>query len=285
MENNENLEVQHEQPKVDQEQPKIDQEAPETVSTPRAPEKEKKPIYKKWWFWVIIGVIVIALIGSSSNYSSTDNQGASNSSDTPSSVTGNNTTCSHVYNAATCTEPQTCSKCGATKGSALGHTTSTSTCTRCGISFSKWEKRYYNDEFNNPTNNAFIAPVDYFSGTFSNSATTNSRLSAYIRVNSDDCEIMLWEYGSSLVKAYSTTDYDITILLPNGTKKYFTGTMYKNGFAICFDDYNGIISLLKSTNGTLKIYLKEDSDYGVNSTYLFEVDTSGFKDLYNQTFK
>ena len=210
----------------------------------------------------------------SSNNNSTDN-----ANNTP-----NSTACSHSYSPATCTEPQECSKCGETKGNALGHTTSTGTCTRCGVSFSKWEKRYYVDEFNTPTSNAFIAPVDTLSGTFSNSATTNSRLSAYIRVDDDDCQIMLWEYGSSLVKAYSTTDYDITILLPNGTKKYFTGTMYKNGQVIYFDDYSGIVSLLKNTNGVLKIYLKEDSDYGVNSTYLFEVDTSGFKDLYNKTF-
>ena len=222
----------------------------------------------------------------------------------------NNTSCSHIYSTATCTEPQECSKCGATKGSALGHTyisatctepqkcsrcgstngsalghtTSTGTCTRCGVSFSKWEKRYYVDEFNNPTSNAFIAPTDTISGTFSNSATTNSRLNAYVRVNSDDCEIMLWEYGSSLVKASSTTDYDITILLPNGTKKYFTGTMYKNGTVICFDNYSEIIALLKNTDGILKFYIKEDSKYGVNSTYLFEVNTSGFKTLYNQTF-
>jgi hypothetical protein len=190
----------------------------------------------------------------------------------------------HTYSSATCTEPQTCSKCGATNGSALGHTTSTGTCTRCGVSFSKWEKRYYVDEFNNPTSNAFIAPTDTISGTFSNSATTNSRLNAYVRVNSEDCEIMLWEYGSILVKAYSTTDYDITILLPNGTKKYFTGTMYKNGIAICFHNYSEIIALLKNTDGILKFYIKEDSKYGVNSTYLFEVNTSGFKNLYNQTF-
>lgn len=192
--------------------------------------------------------------------------------------------CNHTWNNATCTEPQTCGKCGATNGSALGHTTSIGTCTRCGVSFSKWEKRYYVDEFNNPTSDAFIAPTDTISGTFSNSATTNSKLNAYVRVNSDDCEIMLWEYGSSLVKAYSTTDYDITILLPNGTKKYFTGTMYKNGTVICFDNYSEIISILKNTDGILKIYIKEDSDYGVNSTYLFEVNTSGFKKLFDQTF-
>ena len=286
MDNNENLEVQQEQPKVEQEQPKVEQETPKTVITPKAPEKAKKPIYKKWWFWVIIGVIVIALIGGGSgDNSGTDNQSGSNSSDNSSSVTGNNTPCSHVYSAATCTEPQTCSKCGETKGSALGHTTSTGTCTRCKVSFSKWEKRYYTDEFNNPTSNAFIAPKEMLSGTFSNGATTNSKLEAYVRVNSDDCEIMLWEYGSSMVKAYSTTYYDITILLPSGTKKYFTGTMYKNGTVICFDNYSEIITLLKNTDGILKFYIKEDSKYGVNSSYLFEVNTSGFKDLYNQTFK
>ena len=26
----------------------------------------KKPIYKRWWFWVIIGVVIVAIIGSSS---------------------------------------------------------------------------------------------------------------------------------------------------------------------------------------------------------------------------
>lgn len=30
-------------------------------------EKEKKPIYKKWWFWVIVVVVVLAIAGSSGN--------------------------------------------------------------------------------------------------------------------------------------------------------------------------------------------------------------------------
>ena len=226
-------------------------------------------------------LLSLSLVACNSNdVSSTGNTGnTSNTGNSQGSIT-----CSHTYSPATCTEPQECTKCGATKGSALGHTTSTGTCTRCGVSFSNWEKRYYTDEFNNPTSNAFIAPKNILSGTFSNSATTNSKLNAYIRVNDDDCDIMLWEYGYSLVKAYSTTDYDITILLPNNTKNYFTGTMYKNGQVIHFDNYNGIVNLLKNTDGILKIYLKENSDYGVNSTYLFEVNTSGFKDLYNKTF-
>lgn len=30
-------------------------------------EKEKKPIYKKWWFWAIIVVVLIGIVGASSN--------------------------------------------------------------------------------------------------------------------------------------------------------------------------------------------------------------------------
>lgn len=35
-------------------------------------EKEKKPIYKRWWFWVIVIIVVIGVGGSSSN-KNTDN--------------------------------------------------------------------------------------------------------------------------------------------------------------------------------------------------------------------
>ncbi|MBR6252866.1 MAG: S-layer homology domain-containing protein [Clostridia bacterium] len=38
----------------------------------------------------------------------------------------------HTYKAATCTTPKTCTKCGATLGSALGHNYSGGKCTRCG---------------------------------------------------------------------------------------------------------------------------------------------------------
>ena len=48
------------------------------------------------------------------------------------------TTCSHSYKDATCTAPKTCTKCGATSGSALGHSykdatcTAPKTCSKCG---------------------------------------------------------------------------------------------------------------------------------------------------------
>ena len=39
---------------------------------------------------------------------------------------------SHTWKNATCTTPKTCSKCNETSGSALGHTTSGTKCSRCG---------------------------------------------------------------------------------------------------------------------------------------------------------
>ena len=38
----------------------------------------------------------------------------------------------HSWKAATCTEPQKCTRCGKTSGSALGHTTDSAKCSRCG---------------------------------------------------------------------------------------------------------------------------------------------------------
>ncbi len=58
--------------------------------------------------------IIICLCFTACSSNSTDN--------TPSK-------CTHIYSSATCTLPQKCSKCGTTKGSALGHNYSSATCT------------------------------------------------------------------------------------------------------------------------------------------------------------
>ena len=53
-------------------------------------------------------------------------------------------------------------------------------------------------------------------------------LNALILIDAKRIAIKLWEYGSQEVNAYSTTNYDITILDDNGNKHYTNGTMYKN---------------------------------------------------------
>lgn len=223
----------------------------------------------------MIPAIIGSPIGPSTNNDS-DNQ-------------NNSTVCSHSYylksTEATCLSggyaTYQCSLCDATKSeyeSSLGHTTSEGTCSRCGESFGTWEKAFYVDEFNNPTNQAYLRTSDVLYGTFSNSATTDSTLYAKILIDAEDVAIKLWEYGSNEVNAYTSTDYEITILDDSGTKHYTSGTMYKNGERIYLSDWT-LVNLLQN-NTQLKIYIRENSKYGVNSTYLFSVKNGNFNSVY-----
>ena len=190
------------------------------------------------------------------------------------------TSCNHKWKAATCTTAKTCSLCQETSGKALGHTTDTGKCSRCGENFSSWELGEFTDEFNQPTGKKYIGSECV--GTFSNSATTNSKLTAYIQIDSTQIGIMLWEYGSMLVKGiYSSgEDFNITILDENGTKYYYSTTLYKNSSRIYFNssDRTEIINLIRN-NDSLQIYIKSAK---FTSSYLFTLDTTGFASFYSQ---
>ena len=193
-------------------------------------------------------------------------------------VNNGTTSCNHVWSPANCTEPKSCSKCGITQGEALGHTTESGACSRCGENFSKWELGEYEDEFDRPTGKKYIIADAY--GTFSNSATTDSTLYAALQIDEENIGIMLLEYGNLLLKGtFDYENYNITILDDNDTKHYFTGTIYKSGARIYFDDDDRaeIISLLRN-NDTIMIYLKS-TKYSI-STYLFTIETAGFDSMY-----
>ena len=186
----------------------------------------------------------------------------------------------HNWLEATCETPKTCRRCNITEGVALGHTTTTGECARCHTNFSSWDSGVYKDEFGNPTSKKYISTTCY-DGVFSNSATTNSTLYAVVQIDNSDIAIMLWEYGSHLVKGtFDSENYAITILDENGTKHYFTGTIYKSGTRIYFKeaDKSKIITLL-SQNDEVSIYL-ESTKYSI-SKYLFTISTAGFVQAYN----
>lgn len=52
-------------------------------------EKEKKQIYKKWWFWLII-ILVIFIIGSGANTNNTSNNNVTNNSNINETSTNTN---------------------------------------------------------------------------------------------------------------------------------------------------------------------------------------------------
>ena len=155
-----------------------------------------------------------------------------------------------------------------------------STRTTTTTSGSDWELREYIDEFDRPTGDKFIQTT--VSGTFSNSATTGSTLKATVQVTKDSIAIMLWEYGSHLVKGtFDTNNYSITILDQNDTKHYYSGYMYEDGTRIYVNDSyrSELLSYLKK-GGEISFYLVY-SKYS-KSTYSFTISTKGFSSLYSQ---
>lgn len=144
-----------------------------------------------------------------------------------------------------------------------------------------WQINYYVDEFNNPTNDAYITNKKAFSGTFSNSATTNSKLDARILIDKNGISIKLYEYGTLEVKAYSTETYNIIFLEENGNKHNSIGIMYENGDRIKLTD-NLLMTLINS-NKTIKVHIEEVPKYGgYRSTYLFDMKIDNLPSVYSE---
>ena len=158
------------------------------------------------------------------------------------------------------------------------------------INESAWELTYYVDDFKRPTDEAFL--YGEFKGTFSNSATTNSSLIATMGIErysydgeiTDSARIQLFEYNSNLVKNFYSKGkyYNIQILEENDNIITESGYMMSEGTAISVwgdKDQNSIINALKN-NG--KLTFRIDEEDGMD-TYLFDVDCTGFKELFEST--
>ena len=76
-----------------------------------------------------------------------------------------------------------------------------------------WLVGHYVDDFGEPTKTKYITNTNYIRGTFSNTATQDSRLNIkFLITNSTDVDIQLYEYaGNNPVKAYTSDEY--TVLL------------------------------------------------------------------------
>lgn len=187
------------------------------------------------------------------------------------------------------TEGKRCSECGETLVEqevvpALGHTTDSGTCERCGQSFGIWYTDYYVDEFNQPvTDQWYIANNTFFIGTFNNSATSDSGLTAELLVDFEKyISIFLYEYGNNLVKNASESyvdEYNIIMRTPDGIDHNITGTMYCGGDRIVIDEgyYDEVLSALKG-EGNIGFYI-ENAERTVEN-YLITVPASNFAEEY-----
>lgn len=149
-----------------------------------------------------------------------------------------------------------------------------------------WEIRYYVDEFKEPTNEAYISNKEWIKGTFSNSATTNSKLNILFLIDKERISIKLAEYGSQIVKKGIENYYDVLVQDTKGNRINLVANNYSDRLTIAAGKYSDtkILHAIFQQEGEIKFAIKTNSKYSQDE-YFFTVNTKGYKNVYRQLFK
>lgn len=164
-----------------------------------------------------------------------------------------------------------------------------STLTGCGKNTEEsklWVLSYYEDEFKEPTDECYITNSKYFEGTFSNTATTDSKLYVQILADKSRFSIKLLEYGKNIVENSSSSqavNYTITIKYDDGEKSKIYADMQPGEDEITMNSPYGyyLASKLKE-NKSLSFYICESKRTTTN--YLFTVMSDNFQEIYDEQF-
>ncbi len=151
---------------------------------------------------------------------------------------------------------------------------------------SKWKIENHVDEFNLPTDEKYLAGLT-INGIFSNSATTDSDLSAAIFLEKYDEEpgflfiLALLEYREHYVSNSSSKNevwYDILVMDKNKTKHTLEGGMVPKGNTLLFpsDDDARLDKILRE-GGTVYFLIKNQEDS--SNYYVFSIEADEYADL------
>ena len=141
----------------------------------------------------------------------------------------------------------------------------------------EWTKKYYVDDFGDKTTEGYAFKV--FSGTFSNSATTNSLCLYTWAIKANGPTLLIYEYGSSRVTSYRTVSYKVRLKNEKGDILEVIAHIYENRDRLQFYPKKGekIIEFLKKSS-IVKVYIKESGSY---TSYKGEFSCVGFTKAYN----
>ncbi|MCQ2179032.1 MAG: hypothetical protein MJY91_02875 [Bacteroidales bacterium] len=140
----------------------------------------------------------------------------------------------------------------------------------------KWELKAYKDEFGEEKGEKYL--VLQGKGSFSNSATTGSEMSAILFIDKDgDFSFRLVEYSSSIVKSddeylFRVKDSEEEVFNMTLQNTYSAGQMYTFSSASTKQ-----FKAALEKEGVMTIYVKELGAWGTPDTYLFKLDVTGFK--------
>ena len=143
-----------------------------------------------------------------------------------------------------------------------------------GLSFDKWEKVELQDDFGDKTGK-FITRT-FARGTFSNSATTNSKLIAKINHDGEWVFISLYEYERTpeAKLVYEPSYGNVLVKFENGESEMFEVLAFKSG-GVGAKAGSKFYDLLTNGNAQkIKLLIRQSnfSNYG-SSSYLFEFNT------------
>lgn len=146
------------------------------------------------------------------------------------------------------------------------------------VNTGKWTLKYYKDEFGEYSNDKYLVLTG--SGVFSNSATTNSEMSAILFVDKENISLRLIEYRSSVVK--DDDSFDMKVKDCNGEITKFSlyntksGYIYFSNSSYFGNNYDKIKKVLDK-EGVIRCSGTMYNSYS-SSSYTFSFDLTGYKE-------
>ena len=129
-----------------------------------------------------------------------------------------------------------------------------------------WSLGAFTDDFGDDTDKKYM--TYQVNGTFSNSATTKSRLVAkFIIESSSEISLMLYEYGKIRVKEHSSTDYFLKIRTKTGDET-LKGENWSDRVVLTNQSANKLHTHLIK-NRQVKFVVRKDSKYDSLTSYSF----------------
>jgi hypothetical protein len=146
-----------------------------------------------------------------------------------------------------------------------------------------WEIRYYADEFGDFTGEAYITTKGMIEGTFSNSATNNSKLNVKLIIDKNKFGFDLFEYGYSQVKNVLSDAGEYNVLFQDGQGNRYNTTATLSTTRFYFKNrHRQKISEVISRGGTIKFSIKDGDSL---DSYRFDIEeTEGFSEAYYALF-
>lgn len=138
-----------------------------------------------------------------------------------------------------------------------------------------WEMKSYKDEFGEEGASKYLVLMG--SGVFSNSATTNSKMTAVLFMEkTGDFSFKLIEYSSSVVKSDDSYDYRIK----DSEGEVHEMTLY-NGeesgqMSSWSSDNKETMKKILNKGGVITVSVRERHAYSTPDTYLFKLDVTGY---------